>query len=64
MTGDFVDGPLPFDHPQGNSRFQFGTISLSLLWHQAHLMGDLRLYTLNTGSNFGVHHTWEPDRYN
>jgi hypothetical protein len=57
VTGDFVDGPLPFDCLQGNSRLQLGALRLSLLWHQDHLMGQQRLYTLNTGPNFGVHHT-------
>lgn len=46
VTSDFVDGPLPFDRLQGNSRLQCGAISVSLLWHQDHLMGEQRLDTL------------------
>jgi hypothetical protein len=34
MGSDFVDGPLRFDGLQGNPRFQFGALGLSLLWHE------------------------------
>jgi hypothetical protein len=34
MGSDVVDGPLRFDCRQGNPRFQFGALGLSLLWHE------------------------------